>query len=160
MSNEVPPGNAQPEEGSGQPPSPQPGYQDWRSARRQWREDRRERRQEWRAQRRASRSPWIGGAILILLGVIFLLASLNLLQTYNWWALFILIPAIAFFASAWGLSQAGGLRAARSALIAGIFFTLLAGVLFFGVAWEIALPAVLIAGGVALLLNALWPRQQ
>ena len=35
-----------------------------------------------------------GAIILILIGVVFLVKRLNLIEIQNWWALFILIPAI------------------------------------------------------------------
>jgi len=38
---------------------------------------------------------WIGGLILIGIGLVFLISNLTDYQLNNWWALFILIPAIA-----------------------------------------------------------------
>jgi hypothetical protein len=37
---------------------------------------------------------WIGGAVLIGLGIIFLLQNFMNISLANWWALFIMIPAI------------------------------------------------------------------
>ena len=50
------------------------------------------------------------GGILILIGVIFLaqnVTDLNLTR-WNWWALFILIPAVGSLANAWRIYQAEG----------------------------------------------------
>ncbi|HVP20663.1 MAG TPA: hypothetical protein VMS73_02260, partial [Anaerolineaceae bacterium] len=45
-------------------------------------------------ERRSSSSGWIFGVVLILIGAAFFLQNFNLLQINNWWALFLLIPAI------------------------------------------------------------------
>ena len=72
----------------------QEGYSSRREAR--WR-----RIEERRAARRGRYgSRWIGGAVLIALGIILLLSSLGSFYLENWWALFILIPAIGAFGNA------------------------------------------------------------
>jgi uncharacterized membrane protein len=80
---------------SGTPPStPPPAYSDWREQRHAECQARREAHR----QRHAGRPyGWIGGAILILLGGVFLLQNLNIPFLANWWALFILLPAFRGF---------------------------------------------------------------
>lgn len=110
---------------------------------------------------RSSRGPgtWVGGAILILLGVIFLLQNTGLFRLDNWWALFILIPALGAFGNAWReYRDAGRLDAkARGSVIGGLLLTLVAAIFLFGMDWSRTWPLFLIVGGVALLLNAMLP---
>src|SRR5512135_2452866 len=126
MSSETPSPDEPP---SDQTPTQPPVYQDWRTER----DARRAERRAWREQRRAMRHSWgyggwIGGAVLILLGVVFLLHNFGLVYPFNWWALFILLPALGAFGAAWtAYSQTGRWGApARGALIGGIVLTLVA----------------------------------
>ena len=128
-------------------------------------------REQWRAQRRAAREErhafrhtngaWIGGAILILLGLIFLLQNTGIYILHNWWALFILIPAFGSYATAYGIYRSNGNRltyAVRGSLIGGVFFTLLAGAFLFEIAAGLFWPLILIVVGVALLVNFVSPQ--
>jgi hypothetical protein len=158
MSNETPAPDEQP---AGQTPNPPPVYQDWRAER----DARRAERRAWREQRRAAwrRSPgygWAGGALLILLGVIFLMRNFGLVYPFNWWALFILLPAFGAFSAAWTLYwQAGRLGApARGALIGGTLLTLVAVTFLFNLNWGLVLPVLLILAGIAMLLNLVLPN--
>ena len=69
----------------------QPEYYDRRTARRQ-------RIEERRAERSGS---WVVGAILILVGIFIMLQNLTSFELENWWALFIMIPALGAFSNAW-----------------------------------------------------------
>ena len=125
----------------------------------QWRAQRRARRDERRAARHAN-GPWIGGAVLILLGVIFLLQNIGLATLNNWWALFILIPALGSFSTAYALYRNSGDRltyAARGSLIGGLVFTLLAFAFLFELSFGVFAPVLLIVAGIGLLLNFLLP---
>lgn len=123
----------------------------------------REQRHAWREERRAARranGTWIGGAVLILLGVIFLLQNIGLATLHNWWALFILIPALGSFSTAYALYRNSGDRltyAARGSLIGGLVFTLLAFAFLFELSFGIFAPVLLIVAGIGLLLNFLLP---
>jgi len=57
------------------------------------------RRAERRAARYAGGGALIGGVALIAFGVIVMLQNMGLVQLHNWWALFILIPALGSFAT-------------------------------------------------------------
>ena len=128
--------------------------------------DWRELRQQERAERRAARHGggaagsynWAGGLILIVLGGIFLLQNMNLLGTFdNWWALFILIPAIGSFASAWShYRRTGGQwnSSVTGSVIGGLVLTSVAGA--FLLDWNIGQlwPIFLIIGGLSVLLGA------
>ena len=132
----------------------QEGYSSRREAR--WR-----RIEERRAARRGRYgSRWIGGAVLIALGIILLLSSLGSFYLENWWALFILIPAIGAFGNAWRAYQQGGHRLtapARGSLIGGSLLVLITAIFLFNLNWELLGPIILIVIGVTLLLNFIIP---
>jgi hypothetical protein len=103
--------------------------------------------------------PWLGGVILIVLGVIFLLQNFGYPLPENWWAVFILIPAAAAFSSAWSLYERAGRRitaGVRGAAIGGTILTVLAAVFFFGVDFGKFWPVILIALGVAAIAGGFW----
>ena len=130
--------------------------QDWRDVGRSEREARREERH---ARRGSNNSAWIGGVILIVLGVIFLMQNVRGFELNNWWALFILIPALGSFADAWNIyRQTGRLsRRVRGALVSGCVFLLITATFLFNWNWGLVLPVLLIIWGVTMLLNSLLP---
>jgi hypothetical protein len=124
--------------------------------------DRREYRHERRMERRALRGSggWVWGIILILLAGILLLQNLKIYTLNNWWALFILIPALGSFAAAWRVAQAAGGRfnvRARGALIVGLVLVLVTAMFLFGMNWTILGPVLLALAGIALIVNVLLP---
>ncbi len=131
--------------------------QDWRELRREEREARREER---RAQRASNETPWLVGIILIVLGVIFLLQTFQGFYLNNWWALFILIPALGSFADAWNAYRRSNQldRRVRGALVSGCVFLLITFTFLFNWNWGVVLPVLLIIWGVTLLLNSLMPE--
>jgi hypothetical protein len=99
---------------------------------------------------------WMVGLVLIAIGAIFLLQEAGLpVLVGNWWALFILIPAVAAFASAWRLyRQEGRLTAQSIGLLTGGLVPLAIALIFlfnfdFGSAW----PVLLLVMGAGLLLR-------
>ena len=117
------------------------------------------RREERHARRGSKGGAWIGGVVLIVLGVIFLLQNVRGFYLNNWWALFILIPAFGSFADAWNIyRQTGKLsRRVRGALVTGCVFLLVTATFLFNWNWGLVLPVLLIIWGVTLLLNSLLP---
>jgi hypothetical protein len=117
-----------------------------------------------RAQRRAESGPaWLGGALLIALGLIFLAQNMGALSFTNWWALFIFIPAVASFGAAWNRYRDAGDRMTSdvlSSLVGGLIFSFVAVVLLFdislGINWALLWPLLLILGGGAMLLKLFW----
>ncbi len=103
------------------------------------------------------RLPWLGGAILILIGVIFLIGEFTSFYLHNWWALFILIPAVNSFANAWSEYQKPKrfVKAVRNSLVGGVIFTALALILLLGLDFGRLWPIFLIIGGAAMLVTAL-----
>jgi hypothetical protein len=115
-----------------------------------------------RRQERAARygGAWIGGVVLILLGVVFLLQNTGTRLPENWWAFFILIPAGGAFTAAWNSYQRAGGQldaAARGSLIGGLVLTMVAVTFLLNLNWGILWPVLLIIAGVGALLNALLP---
>jgi hypothetical protein len=145
---------------AGVPPSPPtPVYRNWHEQRRAEHWAHREAR--WR--RHAGRPyGWIGGAILILLGMVFLLQNMGIHFLQNWWALFILIPAFWAFVAAWDIYQDNGrlTRGGVSSLTVGVLLTILAFVFLLnldvGLFW--LWPVALIVGGLVLLGTAFFPK--
>lgn len=103
---------------------------------------------------------WAGGAILILIGIIFLARNLTGFSLDNWWALFILIPALTAFSRVVSIYQADGRLSgrARSSLIGGLVLTFIAFVFLFNLNFGALWPVFLIIGGMGLLLNSLLPE--
>ena len=116
-------------------------------------------RSEERRRRAGGTGAWIGGAILILLGVIFLLQNVGILFLENWWALFILIPAVGAYAAAWENYRRNGrlTRQAGGSLIGGLFFTALTLILLLELDLGQAWPFLLIGAGLIVLVSALLP---
>jgi hypothetical protein len=62
-----------------------------------------------RERRSEQRAGWIFGLVLIVVGSVFLLQNWGLpVLIGNWWALFILIPAIGAFTAAWTVYRQDG----------------------------------------------------
>ena len=118
-------------------------------------------RAQRRAERRAAREggAWIGGVILIGLGVIFLLQNTGALYLQNWWALFILLPALGSFGASFTEYRVSGRfnAKARGSLVAGLVFTAIASVFLFNLNFSLLLPAILIVAGVGILFNTVLP---
>jgi hypothetical protein len=118
----------------------------------------RERRHE---RRMAYTGGWIGGAVLIALGILLLLQNLTGFSLDNWWALFILIPAVGAFGRAWqDYRDAGGRLTAESrrALFGGMILTMVTAIFLFGLSWTMFGPALLILAGIGLLATSVFPK--
>jgi hypothetical protein len=99
---------------------------------------------------------WIGGVVLITIGAIFLLSNLNIFHLNNWWALFILIPAVANFGNAWQSYRRHGrlTHGAQGSLTGGLILLLISGAFLFGWSWNLIWPIFLIIGGLSAIFKA------
>jgi len=98
------------------------------------------------------------GAVLIVLGLVFLLENAGYLAlTGNWWALFIYLGAVASFANAWRSYRARGEfdSAATGSLTWGLVLTVVASILMFNLLWDQWWPAILVAVGVGIVVGNL-----
>lgn len=105
--------------------------------------------------RQTSRGNLVGGVVLVAIGLIFLFANLTDFYLNNWWALFILIPAVANFAKAYESYRDHGrfTKQARGSLTGGLILTLIASAFLFSLDWGLIWPVFLIIGGAAVLLG-------
>jgi hypothetical protein len=128
--------------------------------------DRREARHQRRAERLADPSrggSWIAGIILVVLGGIFLLQNMGAYRfpLQNWWALFILIPAVGAFDAAFRTYRREGTftAPARGSLLVGIVLTLVTAAFVFNISWTYFGPALIILAGLGILFNSMVGRQ-
>ncbi len=101
---------------------------------------------------------WIAGAVLILVGLVFLLQNVAGFSLQNWWALFILIPAVGSLWTAASIYRRNGRKftaAARGPLTGGIVLLTVAGFFLFNVNWGTAWPVFLIIAGAAVLVGVI-----
>lgn len=120
---------------------------------------RQSRRERVRGER--TETSWIGGAVLVIAGILFMAQSLGTFYLNNWWALFILIPAVGAFGAAWKAYQDAGSRlnnAARGSLFAGFVLLYVTGVFLFSLNWAILGPILIILVGVSILFNFKTPK--
>jgi len=108
------------------------------------------------ARPRSNSGSLLPGLLLVALGTIFLLSNLTSFRLDNWWALFILIPAVQNFSS--GLKQyrhsANFDRHVRARFFLAFFFTLLSLAFFLSLDFGLIWPAFLILAGLGILAGA------
>jgi uncharacterized membrane protein YjjP (DUF1212 family) len=87
------------------------------------------------------------------------LQNLTSFSLENWWALFILIPALGAFGNAWKSYQSSKHLSApvRASLISGIILTMVAAIFLLNLNWAIIGPVLLILAGAGLLINVMLP---
>jgi hypothetical protein len=108
--------------------------------------------QQSRRSRRSSGSFWFPVA-LIVMGVIFLLQQMTDFKLYNWWALFILIPALSAFGGAFALWQRSGRFsfAVWSTFFGGLFPLAVALIFLLDLPWSNYWPVMVILGGISMM---------
>lgn len=110
--------------------------------------------------RREGTGGWIIGVILIVLGGLFLLQNSGMLRISltNWWALFILIPALGAFERAWRMYRRAGNQFTHQvggSILLGIVLTLVTAAFLFNFGWTYFGPALIILAGLGILLNGM-----
>jgi hypothetical protein len=92
------------------------------------------------------------GIALIVVGLVFLAQTYLGYTPRNWWALLILIPALASFANAYEATREGDRDHALGAIVAGLGFTVLCGVFLLDLDIGRLWPVAVIIVGVGLLV--------
>jgi hypothetical protein len=108
-----------------------------------------------RASRRRSNG-WLLGLILIAIGLLFLLQNVGIAIGGNWWALFIMIPAIAAGVAGWSMFEWAGRKytpAMTVPLTLFVLLTFVAAMLFFSLSWSLLWPVFIIIAGLSALLG-------
>ncbi|MEM7117773.1 MAG: hypothetical protein AAF614_35410 [Chloroflexota bacterium] len=111
---------------------------------------------EFKEQERDGFNNWITGVVLIGVGIILVASNLTGFSFQNWWALFILIPAIYQLSIVWrGYQENGRLTSASTGpLIGGLGALAVAAVfLIDGISWGVIWPIAFVFGGISLLLS-------
>ncbi|MCA9984967.1 MAG: hypothetical protein KDE09_17105 [Anaerolineales bacterium] len=105
---------------------------------------------------------WLPGLILVLVGVAFLIGNFTDFKLNNWWAYFILIPAIGSFANAWhSYREEGYLNSAgRGSLFGGMMMTLVAAIFIFGLSWNLLWPVAMILIGLGMVLGNMGRKEK
>ena len=105
---------------------------------------------------------WIG-IVFICLGIFFLLWNFDILEYFdNWWALFILIPALGSLGTAWSTYKRNGnvfTPKVRDEIFAGLLLSLVAAVFLFDLDWGKIWPGFLIIIGLEILLESVLKRK-
>lgn len=125
--------------------------------------DRRETRRQRREERLADPSrggAWVAGVILIVLGTMFLMRNTGTfyIPLKNWWALFILIPAIGAFDTALRMYRSADIQLnaqARSSLLVGLVLTFVTAMFLFEISWTFFGPILIILAGIAIIFNSM-----
>jgi hypothetical protein len=101
---------------------------------------------------------WVGGLILIVLGVVFMLQSAGIMVG-NWWTIFIYIPALVSFYNAIRSWRRDGRfsAAASGSFTGGLLLATVATILLFN-AMAVWWPMILVAIGFGLIAGSLLGR--
>ena len=123
---------------------------------------RRQRMAEIREARRTGGLGWVGGVLLIGLGIVTMLVNMDVIHSFeNWWALFFLIPAAGTLSAAVGLYRRNDdPRTAIGPFIAGVFFLLMTAAFLFDFDFDWFWPLLLIAAGLLILFGAVFGRRE
>lgn len=100
----------------------------------------------------------MGGIIILIVGVIFLANNFGFHLPANWWAVFVLVPAVAALVTAirfYRVDKAMSARVMGSAT-GGVLMLAIALALFFGVNWGMFWPVILIIIGGGIVLRGYW----
>ncbi len=108
---------------------------------------------------------WVAGIILIVLGAAFLAQNtgFRVIPLDNWWALFILIPAVGALGAALRTYRSAGNQwtaPARASLLGGIVLTVLVFGFLFSLDWKYFGPILFILAGLGLLSNSMAGKEK
>jgi uncharacterized membrane protein YhaH (DUF805 family) len=104
------------------------------------------------------RTNWIVGVVFVLAGAAILLGNFTGFRLNNWWALFILIPAVGAFSNAFRSYKNAGDRlnaSARGSLIGGLTMVFMMIVFLFSLDLSLLWPVGLVVVGIGMLFSSL-----
>lgn len=103
----------------------------------------------------AKSNSWIMALVLIVVGAGLLISNFTGFTFNNWWALFMVIPAVGMFAAVWRDYQANGRLTGKSTgpLISGLAMVVMMIVFLFNLSWSGLWPLGFIFGGLAIILG-------
>ncbi len=109
---------------------------------------------------RRGRAAWYGGAVLIIVGLAFIVQNLHLpfIQEGNWWALFLLIPIVAILDDIYRIyttAPQGKAGAIASKAVGLLVIGAIMIIFLFGINLGIYWPVLVIAAGLVFLVAAL-----
>lgn len=93
------------------------------------------------------------GLMMVGIGVIFLINEITNFQIINWWAIFILVPAVLNWGNAYKLFQETGTitKEVIQMVLTSLFPVIVASIFFFDMDWGKVWPVFIIIGGVTAL---------
>ncbi|MGB1250778.1 MAG: LiaF transmembrane domain-containing protein [Candidatus Promineifilaceae bacterium] len=99
---------------------------------------------------------WVGGVILIVVGIVFLFVNYTEFHIDNWWALFILIPVAASWSEAFrAMQRDGGVSQEVTNKLTGSLFPLFVACIFlFSWDWGQVWPGFIILAGISALFGS------
>jgi len=106
------------------------------------------------------RAAWFGGAVLIIVGLAFIVENLHLpfIQENNWWAVFLLIPIVAILDDIYRIYTTMPERKAGAIVSKSVGLLVIGTIMvifLFGINLGIYWPVLLIAAGLVFLVAAL-----
>ena len=118
--------------------------------------------EEHRRHHRKEAPQWIAGGVLLMIGVLLMVSNVTGAPFDNWWALFIMIPALgSLYIALRNYNEAGAMTEAVSKPLTGGLILLVVSLMFlFSANWGSLWPLLLIIAGGGLLLTALWPARR
>jgi hypothetical protein len=117
--------------------------------------------EESRPERHKKDAPgWIAGGVFVMMGVLLLVSNITGASFDNWWALFILIPALgSLYIAMRTYNEVGAMtEAVRKPLTGGLILLLVSVMFLFNLNWGRYWPFILLIVGGSLIVTALWPR--
>ena len=104
--------------------------------------------------------PWIAGGVLVMMGLLLLVSNITGTPFNNWWALFILIPALgSLYAALKNYSEVGAMtESVRKPLTGGMILLTVSVIFLFDLDWSTMWPFLLVIAGGMMLLTAIRSR--
>jgi hypothetical protein len=110
----------------------------------------------------ARRPGWVVGGVLIVLGLYFIIQHVAGFTLHNWWALFILVPALGSLVTAYQMYERNDRRftaASRGPLVGALVLLAVMAVFLFSLDWGRVWPLFIILVGLGILLSSLDRRR-